>query len=527
MRVPVDVDVGATMRVRRCPERLLDALILRTRIAHPGLVVAERARRQYRGDRWWSPVVQDGTDAVVPRGLVRLLQDQAARCGVELRFRSHVVGVRRPTIPLSAFAIEPRPYQCEAIEAMHHSVQGVVVLPCGGGKTVLGGLALASLGQSGVVIVHTTDLYDQWHSMLSRLAPDRTRERKVRGPLSDGELAVMMVQGPDHAALATAAAVIVDEAHHTPSDTFSAALSACSARWRWGLTATPDRADGWSCVLDAQFGPVIYRRTALELIADGYLLRPAVIPVRVEWEASPHAYEWIARCEGCGRPLVGDYDKMRSGGRKCRSKVATSDGTLRPCSAVLPPDPPLERAAMKWSTALSEWAGSKDALRTIRMVVEEGAALGRQILVLVPRKVTAVQVCRVLQGRGLAAEFAVSGMGGRDRVIDRFRSGDTQVLVATQLADEGLDVQTADMLVMASCGKAEGLTQQRAGRVCRPSGHAVPLVLDLVPDGIAHQWPARRKAYSRAYGREALAGDLPLEPGEAMRIAHSLHAGQI
>lgn len=470
----------------------------------------------------------DGPDLIVPRGLLRPLRDQAARCGVGLRFHSQVVGSgERPPIPLHEFPLQPRPYQRDALEAMLAGVQGVVVLPCGGGKTVLGGLALACLGQAGLVIVHTTDLYDQWHSMLARLAPDRVRRRGARGALRDGELAVMMVQSPDREALATAAAVIVDEAHHTPSDMFLSALSACSARWRWGLTATPNRPDGWSCVLDAQFGPVLYRRTALELIGDGYLLRPAVIPVRVEWEPSAHAYEWTARCTACGAPVTDELGKLRSGKRKCRAKVKQNDGIERRCGVAVPVDAPLARDRMRWSTALSEWASSAAALSAVRALGVAGADLGRRILTLVPRRGTAAQVCRILQRHGLQAAYAVSGMGGRDRVIERFREGEVQALVATQLADEGLDVQAADMLIMASLGKAEGLTQQRAGRVCRPAGHEVPVVFDLVPDGIAHQWSDRRRAYASAYGKEAILAEQPVSLDEALGLLRSFGGGQI
>src|SRR5690606_17537641 len=106
----------------------------------------------------------------------------------------------------------------------------------------------------------------------------------------------------------------------------------------------------------------------------------------------------------------------------------------RRCGVAVPVDAPLARDRMRWSTALSEWASSAAALSAVRALGVAGADLGRRILTLVPRRGTAAQACRILQRHGLQAAYAVSGMGGRDRVIERFREGEVQALVATQLA---------------------------------------------------------------------------------------------
>jgi len=72
-------------------------------------------------------------------------------------------------------------------------------------------------------------------------------------------------------------------------------------------------------------------------------------------------------------------------------------------------------------------------------------------------------------------------------------------LVATKLADEGLDVRALDCLITAP-GRASAPTTQRAGRVMRPEGRA-PIVFDPVDGGpFRRAWSARARAYRSELG---------------------------
>jgi superfamily II DNA or RNA helicase len=86
----------------------------------------------------------------------------------------------------------------------------------------------------------------------------------------------------------------------------------------------------------------------------------------------------------------------------------------------------------------------------------------------------------------------MSGSVDRDRRIEQFRKGSLPVLVATQLADEGLDVPELDLLVQTIPGKASRGVIQRAGRTMRPSGARVPLIVEWVDGG-----PHERQAFKR------------------------------
>jgi superfamily II DNA or RNA helicase len=516
------VEVGERLVVRGAGERLREALRLRLRTPHPGIKSAEAAGQVYRGERWWDPVQNLGDDFALPRGLLRVLRDQARRSRVELRWESRVVCSGVQPVSLDAFGISPRDYQREAVRLLHERVQGVVVLPCGGGKTTVGVLALLSLGQSAIVVVHTRDLLEQWVATLQRATGGELPIRIIgggrghhRGPLAPGEVCVGMVRslGESPEVLASAAVVLVDEAHHAPARQWADLLDACPARWRWGLTATPERSDGWGFLLDETIGPVLYERTPHELVAEGYLRAPLVVPVRIPWKPEPDCYLVEVRCSACGRESQVAADKLDAGGAVCRAK--------RKCGIALDRSMEHRRGRMIWSRVLSRWTEAEGVVEAVAALGEAGWHAGRRNLTLVPRKRAAKDYSDRLARVGMQAGYVASGVAARAEEIEGLRSGRLDALVGTQLADEGLDVAEADLLVVVSAGRSKGLTEQRAGRVCRPAGAERPIVFDLVGDGLVYQWADRREAYERAFGQGSLYSGTPISLDEALAILNA------
>lgn len=456
--------------------------------------------------------------------MLPLLRREARRTGCELAFESSsVVAADRPLVPLEDFAIQPRPYQVEAIDALHRRVQGVLVLPCGGGKTTVAVLAALSLSQATLIVVHTRDLVSQWVSTIERAVGGGTAGGypvRVIGagrgvdasPLRPGEVCVAMVQAlPDALnVVRSAAVVVVDEAHHAPAQQWAWLLSFAPARWRWGLTATPDRSYGWGFLLGDLFGPVIYERSTIELISDGYLRRPLVVPVRVRWAPSEDAYWVDVRCPDCGRVTSTTERSLRDGSATCRAR--------RKCGIQLTPEMERRRGKLRWSAALTEWATSEEARSVVQALGVAGWKDGRRNLTLVPRKRAARDIAVGLNEAGVYADAITSDVKARDELIEHLRVGELDALVGTQLADEGLDIAEVDLLVMGSCGRSAGITQQRGGRICRPAGHERPVIFDIVPDGLAYQWRDRLRAYIDAYGSEAIASFKPVDLKDALNF---------
>ena len=401
----------------------------------------------------------------VPRGsILSTLRLFRAR-GYQIDIESNARKFDTDAITIPDLAVTLRDYQQEAVNALMGRVQGFISLPCGSGKTVLGSAAIVVANQPSLVLVHTEDICEQWeqtfkslHFLQPRVVGAGSNPYKWN-PLSEGEVAVCMVQtlhaNPNKrkALLGSAGAVLMDECHHAPAQTFRTLFEDIPARYRWGLTATPERSDGWTSLLPMFVGPKLYHKSMDSLIEGGYLMRPKI----------------YALSSGVSPPPMNN-------GRYGTKKTATK--------------------AVTWVCE------NKERLDLLVEVIRRGADAGRTTLVLVPRVKLAKKVAETLRSVGYNAKAITGGVSKpqRARVLDDMRAGRLSILVATQLADEGLDVPNIDLLVNASGGRTSGRAIQRIGRAMRVSdGKPTPIVVELIDGGgmFRSQWKARALAYSK------------------------------
>jgi superfamily II DNA or RNA helicase len=183
-------------------------------------------------------------------------------------------------------SLEPRltldlyPHQKEALERWKATRgRGLVVLPTGAGKTLVGMLSVAWAARSTLVVVPTLDLMHQWYALLRAAFP---------------EMEVGLIGGGYHEPLDLAVAtydsaarhmdrlgdryglLIFDEVHHLPSEFYRAIAEFSLAPYRLGLTATPERTDGRHEDLFYLVGPLVYRREVVDLAGE------VLAPYRVE-----------------------------------------------------------------------------------------------------------------------------------------------------------------------------------------------------------------------------------------------------
>ena len=391
---------------------------------------------------------QRGQHLLLPRGAVQLLRQRAAAHGVALLWSSEVVSRSTQQVPLGDLPLELRSYQRDGVQALLRGVQGYLRAPCGSGKTVMGASALVASGEPGLVLVHTLDLLEQWAGLLrgwdyrvrvvagGRMAGLGTPLR-VRGGVPEFAVATVrtLTQAGAQAStlLRSCGAVLLDEAHHAPASTFSGLLQQLPARYRWGVTATPEREDGWTFALPLVIGPELWRVEMQELVRAGHLLRPQLLRVH--------------------------------SGARLDIAAASPGGQLQIARAV------------------NQLASDRTRQQLLLDLCQLLAERGRTVLLLVPRVQQAHRLAQALGARGVVSLAVTSrvGKGLRQQRLAQVRAGQVQVLVATQLADEGLDVPGLDALVLASTGRAAGRAVQRLGRVMRVAeGKGDSLVVDVV-----------------------------------------------
>jgi superfamily II DNA or RNA helicase len=181
--------------------------------------------------------------------------------------------------------INAKPWQEKQIEALLKFEQGILKAPAGSGKTVEILEAIRRIGCKSLVIVNTKDILWQW----KQRAQTHLGEHFPVGQIGDGVFDVSQ-----YLTVATAQTlhsrydeleaqgffdafsfVCLDECHHATAETYNKILNRFSARYRVGVSATPDKTGDFELAKNV-LGPVIHAVHPHEV---DNLIRPSVVRV--------------------------------------------------------------------------------------------------------------------------------------------------------------------------------------------------------------------------------------------------------
>ncbi|MBE9404771.1 DEAD/DEAH box helicase [Brachybacterium sp. p3-SID1565] len=193
---------------------------------------------------------------------------------------------------------ELRPYQLEAIDGFRHGGSGVVVLPCGAGKTLVGAGAMAAMERTTLILVTSTVSARQWRDELLRrtsLTEEEIGEysgatKEIR-PITIATYQVLTTKRKGvhpHLELMSArdwGLIVYDEVHLLPAPVFRMTAD-LQARRRLGLTATLVREDGREGEVFSLIGPKRYDAPWKDIEAQGYIAPADCTEVRVAMPAS-------------------------------------------------------------------------------------------------------------------------------------------------------------------------------------------------------------------------------------------------
>ncbi len=186
-----------------------------------------------------------------------------------------------------------RPYQREAADSFWHGGSGVVVLPCGAGKTLVGAAAMAQAQATTLILVTNTVSARQWKSELLRrtsLTEDEIGEysgaRKEVRPVTIATYQVLTMRRKGvypHLELLDAkdwGLIVYDEVHLLPAPIFRMTAD-LQARRRIGLTATLVREDGREGDVFSLIGPKRYDAPWKDIESQGWIAPADCVEVRV------------------------------------------------------------------------------------------------------------------------------------------------------------------------------------------------------------------------------------------------------
>jgi len=176
-----------------------------------------------------------------------------------------------------------KPFQNVAVNAMIQTDHGTLESSTGSGKTVMALSIIATRGKRALIVVHTKELLNQWIDRIESFLGIPAGEVGVigTGKFSLGEkITVAMVQTlckRTAEVMGKFGHVVVDEAHRSPSKTFTDVVSAMDAKYLLGLTATAYRRDGLGRVIFLYLGDRRHQVEKAELLNLGHLCEARVV----------------------------------------------------------------------------------------------------------------------------------------------------------------------------------------------------------------------------------------------------------
>ena len=389
-------------------------------------------------------------------------------------FKNDITRVNVRICPLRARKYESNinlyDYQQSAVEAVLRAKNGILVAPCGSGKTQMGLEAVARIGGKTLWLTHTTDLLTQSMNRAKQCfgLPASEYGTITAGKVNVGNtLTFATVQTASNIDLSQYRdewdVVVTDECQKvagspTKMMMFYKVLSALSARFKLGLTATPYRADGLERCMFALLGDVIHEVPQSAVAGN-------TVPVRVKFVNTGY---------------MPDIDDITDG-----------DGTLN------------------YAKLISDITENKDRNAVIVGEIQRAAQSGG-VLVLSDRLQHLDALERVVHGSGQrTARLGIASTKAekerRARILTDLNNGALNVVFATyKLAKEGLDVPNLRTIVFATPQKDKATVIQSAGRVARKAdGKKFGRVIDFIDDfGIFYGYASKRKKYYKSLNYE-------------------------
>ena len=368
------------------------------------------------------------------------------------------VGRLREMYPDSAFISRIKPserflcssninlydYQEKAVNEALKAKNGIVVMPCGAGKTQVALEIIARLGSKALWLTHTSDLLNQ---SLNRAKSVLNCDTQSYGTITEGKVKIgsgitfatvqTMVKLDLSLYRDTWGCVVVDECHKavgspTKAMQFYRVLSNLSCRYKFGVTATPKRADGLHKAMFALIGDKICEVSREEVAH-------TTCPVEVRFLETNY---------------MPDLDV-----------VLSVDGTIN------------------YASLVNDLTSNQHRFEEIMLYINNIPS-GRPMLVLANRVAYLEKMMGAYKGRAVC----LSSMGAskkakeeRKEVLRKLNDGEIDCVFATyQLAKEGLDVPNLRYVVFATPEKDETTVAQAAGRVGRKAdGKEKGIILDF------------------------------------------------
>ncbi|MCR2799513.1 DEAD/DEAH box helicase [Microbacterium sp. zg-Y818] len=351
-----------------------------------------------------------------------------------------------------------RPYQRTAVDTFHEGGSGVVVLPCGAGKTLVGAAAMAQTKTTTLILVTNTVSARQWRDELLKrtsLTPEEIGEYsgqlKEIKPVTIATYQILTAKrGGQYAHLSLLDAldwglIVYDEVHLLPAPVFKLTAD-LQARRRLGLTATLVREDGREGDVFSLIGPKRFDAPWKEIEAQGFISPAICYEVRVD----------------------------------------------------LPVDERLEYAASADEDRYRIAATAPVKIDVVRDLVARHE--GEQILVIGQYL---DQIDELAEALGAPKITGAVPVDEREQLYQQFRVGEVPVLVVSKVANFSIDLPEASVAIQVSGSFGSRQEEaQRLGRLLRPktNGHTASFYTLIARDTVDQDFAQNRQRFLAEQG---------------------------
>jgi len=348
----------------------------------------------------------------------------------------------------------PHDFQNEIIKSfLQKNANGLICVPCGYGKTFMALHIAVKLRRRFLIIVDKEFLMNQWKSEIENFILGARvgilQSNKIQMDSEKYDITICMIQTicrrefPD-GFFDQYGFTIFDECHHLGASYFCKALLKIQTRYMLGLSATPDREDGLSCVFEYYLGDAVYKKTQREPDKDAI--------VKAVWFHSDDPTYQEVPVNWRGEPVT--------------AKLLNQVAEFEPRN-----------------------------LKIISLIDEYVINPNRFILILSDRISQLEWIEDKLKGKGYSSGYYIGGM--KQSVLDE-NAEKCQILLATyQMASEAFSVKKLNTVILATPRKN---VQQSTGRIFRQridERKEAPHIIDIIDSHECHKrrWFVRLKFY--------------------------------
>lgn len=446
MTVKIEIR-GTNCRIGNVPESIL--MLIRNECSYK--VKGAEKSKLYQENKWDGYRRHMQTDGLFPLGLLPRVTSMLGMYGLAFEIDKKKQYKPMPISEEAIFTAELRDYQQEAVDKILDNKMGILQVATGGGKTVIASNLIYRIGQKTMFMVHTKDLMYQAKKEIEKFTglevgqvgdgvidirdvtvatmqsismfmnikyvkstdeSDQKEKKLADSKVTDNKKNVMEM-------IRSTRVLIWDETHRIACEMAMAiAKKIDRTEYRIGLSASPWRDDGADLDIESAIGSVIYRISASDLIEQGHLVAPIIKIDKINSKAMAVGLNKLP------------YDTVY--------KMDISENWDR-------------------NQRIVDYYKNFTSLGIPTLILVKNIKHGNMLKKMIE---TQYDPITFLSGRDASTK--------RNDTIEELRAGERIGLIASTIADEGLDIKRLGAVILAGGGKSTTRALQRIGRAIRP-----------------------------------------------------------